>query len=113
MAFPTVVGPRVNPPHMNDGVGAVGVGARGASGQKTEVSYLRPRTRSGHDIAIRVDLDAGVNYEQVASVNHAVDVQRQDERRAQITLNPADTLPNKDFILRWRVAGEKVKTGVI
>ncbi|QOV88908.1 VIT domain-containing protein [Humisphaera borealis] len=113
LAFPTVVGPRFNPPHIRDGIGAVGPGARGTSGQNSEVTYLRPETRTGHDIAIAVDLDAGVNYEELASVNHAVQVQRHDGRRATIALSPHDTLPNKDFVLRWRVAGDKVKTGLI
>lgn len=113
MAFPTVVGPRFNPPHMTDGIGAVGSGGRGNSGQRTEVSYLPPGTRTGHDIAIAVDLDAGVAVEEIRSVNHAVKVERKDERRATIALDPADTLPNKDFVLRWRVAGDKVKSGLI
>lgn len=113
LAFPTVVGPRFNPPHLSNGIGAVGPGARGTSGQKTEVSYLRPETRTGHDIAIAVDLDAGVKYEELASTHHAVQVQRRDDRRATVTLDPADTLPNKDFVLRWRVAGDQVKTGLI
>lgn len=113
LAFPMVVGPRYNPPHTTDGIGAVGPGARGASGQRTEVSYLPPGTRPGHDISLAVDLDAGVAFEEVRSVNHAVHVRRQDERRAVVTLDPADGVPNKDFVLRWRVAGDHVKTGVI
>jgi Ca-activated chloride channel homolog len=59
-AFPMVVGPRFNPPGSTKGVGAVGRGATGASGQSTEVTYLRPGERSGHDIALEVEIDAGV-----------------------------------------------------
>src|SRR6266705_5589034 len=43
--FPMVVGPRFNPPGMSEGVGAVGRGRKGASAQKTEVSYLAPQER--------------------------------------------------------------------
>src|SRR3954470_2523601 len=61
--FPMVVGPRFNPPGSKEGVGAVARGRQGHSGQKTEVSYLRPRERSGHDIVLEVELDAGVSIE--------------------------------------------------
>lgn len=113
LAFPMVVGPRFNPPGTTDGIGAVGPGARGGTAQKTEVSTLRPGTRNGHDISLLVDLDAGVPYEEVRSINHAVSVTRQDEQRAIVRLNSADSVPNKDFLLRWRVAGDRVKSGVV
>lgn len=113
LVFPMVVGPRFNPPGTSDGIGAVGTDGRGSSGQKTELSYLPPGTRTGHDIALAVDLDAGVAFEEVRSVNHKVAVARKDERHATVTLDPADSVPNKDFVLRWRVAGDAVKSGVV
>ena len=111
--FPMVVGPRFNPPGTADGIGAVATGARGATGQPTEISYLPPGTRSGHDISLAVDLDAGVAMEETQSVNHKVSVARTDARRAKIVLDAADSLPNKDFVLRWRVAGDAVKSGLV
>src|SRR3954452_12396801 len=71
-AFPMVVGPRFNPPGMTSGIGAVAQGSRGASGQKTEVPYLRPEQRSGHDISLAVSWDTGVPVERVESRNHQV-----------------------------------------
>ncbi|MCP4509710.1 MAG: hypothetical protein GY826_25320, partial [Fuerstiella sp.] len=59
--FPMVVGPRFNPPAMTDGVGAVARGAQGASGQKTEVQYLAPNERSGHDVSLSLNIAAGVD----------------------------------------------------
>ena len=56
--FPMVVGPRFNPPGCSDGVGAVARGRPGISGQETEVQYLKPNERSGHDISLAVELDA-------------------------------------------------------
>ncbi|MBI5018592.1 MAG: VWA domain-containing protein [Deltaproteobacteria bacterium] len=111
--FPMVVGPRYNPAGSNDGIGAVGRGSHGASGQSTEVQYLKPGERSGHDIGLSVDLNAGVALEEVASTTHAIDVQRTAPARARIRIKPADTFPNKDFVLRFRVAGKLVKTGVV
>ncbi|MDB5294752.1 MAG: marine proteobacterial sortase target protein [Phycisphaerales bacterium] len=113
LAFPMVVGPRFNPPGSTDGIGAVGPGGRGASAQAAEVSYLPPGTRSGHDVSLAVDLDAGVAYEEIRSVNHSVKVDRRDARHAAVTLDKGDSIPNKDFVLRWRVASDRVKAGLI
>ena len=107
--FPMVVGPRFNPPGSTDGVGAVGQGSRGASGQRTEVQYLRPGQRSGHDIALSVTLDAGVPLEGVECGSHKVSVNRTGPSKAQVALDPADRIPNKDFVLRYKVAGDRVK----
>ncbi len=111
--FPMVVGPRFNPPGTSDGVGAVGHATPGASGQKTEVSYLRPDERSGHDIALKVNLDAGVAVEKIESRNHAVKVQQPDVRHASVVLDKSDSIPNKDFVLRYKVAGEHTKSGLV
>jgi Ca-activated chloride channel family protein len=110
--FPMVVGPRYNPAGSTEGVGAVPNGAVGVSGQKTEVQYLKPGERSGHDIGLTVDVNAGVKVEEMVSVNHQIQRRSDGEGGEVVTLAAGDKLPNKDFVLRWRVAGEKVKTGV-
>jgi Ca-activated chloride channel family protein len=112
-AFPMVVGPRFNPPSSTDGIGAVGRGAPGDSRQKTEVQFLRPGERSGHDIALAVQLDAGVPVEAIESRSHRVAVKKQSPRRAEVVLDDAERIPNRDFLLRWKVAGEGVKSGLI
>jgi len=66
------VGPRFNPPGSTDGIGAVAQGKAGISGQKTEVQYLRPDTRSGHDISLALDVDAGVAIEAVQCSSHVI-----------------------------------------
>ena len=111
--FPMVVGPRFNPPGTGDGVGAVGRGSRGKPGQKTEVQYLRPAERSGHDVAVVVTLDALVPVEAVESRTHKIKVERSSPRVAAVTLDAGDRVPNKDFVLRWKVAGEGVRSGLV
>ena len=111
--FPMVVGPRFNPPHVADGIGAAARGDRGASGQKTEVQYLKPDERSGHDISLALDIDAGVKVEQVESRNHRVAVSRPQESTARVQLASDDAVPNKDFVLRYKVAGDRVKSAVM
>lgn len=111
--FPMVIGPRFNPPGFAGGVGAVDRGRTGASGQSTEIQYLKPGERTAHAIDVEVDLDAGVSIEQLRSVNHKIAVTRPDERRAVVRLDPGDSLPNKDFVLRYKVAGDRLKTGFL
>ncbi len=74
---------------------------------------LRPGADGGHDIDIVVDLDAGVPLETIESVNHAADVVRDGESRARVQLRPTDTIPNKDFVLRYRVAADRLRFGVL
>jgi hypothetical protein len=81
--FPMVVGPRFNPPGIADGVGAVPRDKQGWSGQKTEVSYLAPGERSGHDIALRVEMDAGVAIEEAGCRSHAITPERRSPGRAE------------------------------
>lgn len=111
--FPMVVGPRFNPPGSTSGVGAVGRENRGRSGQPTEVSYLRPGERSGHDIALAVNIDAGVSIESIESPSHVVDVTQPAPERAAVTLRATDSIPNKDFVLRYKLAGDRVKAAVL
>lgn len=111
--FPMVVGPRFNPPGTTNGVGSVGNGNVGASGQTTEVQYLRPDERSGHDIGLVVDLNAGVDIEEIETPNHKVNVERSGKSQATVALAKDDSLPNRDFVLRYKVAGDRTKSGLI
>jgi Ca-activated chloride channel family protein len=111
--FPMVVGPRFNPPATTDGIGAASRDTQGASGQRTEVSYLAPNERSGHDIALQVDLDGGVAIEEVGCRSHATSTERRSPERMTVSLKPEDSIPNKDFVLRYRVAGERIKSGLL
>jgi Ca-activated chloride channel family protein len=111
--FPMVVGPRFNPPGYSEGIGAAGRGDRGASGQAKEVQYLRPTERSGHDISLTLDIDAGVTVEKLESRNHKVKIAKRDEHVATVQLDEADKIPNKDFVLRYKVAGDRVKSAVM
>src|SRR5262245_46190569 len=112
--FPMVVGPRFNPPGYSEGIGTKAHGqAVGVTGQKTEISYLRPNQRSGHDISVSVNLDAGVKIEKVESVNHKIKTESPEVGLTHVTLDPSDSIPNKDFVLRYKVAGDKVKSAIM
>ena len=111
--FPMVVGPRFNPPGSSDGVGAVARGTHGSSGQATEVQYLAPGERSGQDIDLAVSIDAGVRIERLESPSHVIAVNRPADHRAEVTLGALDRIPNKDFVLRYTVAGDHIKSAML
>ncbi len=111
--FPMVVGPRYNPPGYSGGVAALAHGKPGRSTQQTEVQYLRPNERSGHDISLEVDIDAGVSIERLWSASHAIAPKKLSDSRRKVMLSQHDSIPNKDFVLRYRVAGAKIKTALL
>ncbi len=111
--FPMVVGPRYNPPGWKDGVGAVAKGKGGTSGQPVEVQYLKPGERSGHDISLTLDIDAGVAIEAVKCPTHAIETEQPSPSRMRIELSRLDAIPNKDFVLRYKVAGARMKTAFL
>jgi Ca-activated chloride channel family protein len=69
--------------------------------------------RSGHDISLDVTLDAGLIIDNLTSKTHDVDIQRPDIRSARLHLKENSTIPNKDFILRYDVAGQAIQDAVL
>jgi Ca-activated chloride channel homolog len=112
-AFPMVVGPRFNPPGPTSGIGAVARGENGISGQSAEVQYLKPGERSGHDIALTLEVNAGVAIEETQCRSHVVAETRPQPERRVVTLSRNDRIPNKDFVFRYRVAGDQIKSGLL
>ena len=110
-SFPMVVGPRFIPG------GPTSTGSRGWAPNTTDVPdasritppVLRPGQRSGHDISVKVTLDAGTKLQQLVSPSHQVDIQRKGRQRALIELKQEDSIPNKDFVLRYQVDGKVPK----
>lgn len=110
--FPAVVGPRYNPPGHDDPVAAVPRGTNRQSARGTAVRYLRPDERSAHDLSIDVSIDAGVVIEELQS-SHQIVASRPTETSASVALAGAAMIPNRDFILRFRVAGETIKSNLL
>jgi Ca-activated chloride channel family protein len=110
--FPTVVGPRYNPPGHADPITPAPRGTAEQSRGGATVTYLRPNERSGHDISISVDIDAGVAIEELKST-HTIKSDRPDETTAQVTLASESTIPNRDFVLDFQVAGKTVKSNLM
>lgn len=105
--FPMVVGPRFNPPHTTDGVGAIARGSRSRT-QRTSIPYMRPNERSGHDIDLAVTIDAGVPIQEIQCASHVVETSGEGSAHRTVRLGRHDRIPNKDFVLRYRVAGDRI-----
>ena len=110
--FPTVVGPRFNPPSHPDPVQALPRGGRTKTPGATGVEYLAPMERSGSDLGITVSIDAGVPIEEITST-HDITVERDGPASATVQLAQRTTIPNRDFVLDFRVAGAAVKSNLM
>ncbi len=109
--FPMVVGPRFNPPSSPDPIAAVPSDDQKTAGKA--IRYLRPDERSSHDIDLTVNIDAGVSIESIDCDSHKIVVQQTEKAQATVKLAKEDRIPNKDFVLRYKVAGEKPKVAML
>jgi Ca-activated chloride channel family protein len=73
---------------------------------------LPPGTISGHNIAVSVEIDAGVPIGDVRSTSHQITTDRSGNI-VRVQLANSDTIPNKDLILRYRVAGENTRATIL
>ena len=110
--FPAVVGPRFNPPGHPDPVHALPRGGRTKTPGGTALEYLAPAERSGHDLGITVSIDAGVPIEEITST-HEITVERDGPAVATVQLAQRTTIPNRDFVLDFRIAGATVKSNLM
>ncbi len=104
IVFPMVAGPRFVPAAAKTAAGADSV----------QPTVLPEGLRSSHDIGLTVDIDAGVPLRGVASTSHRIVESKGDApSRTRVTLAAGDTIPNKDFVLRYDVAGDAPQMAVL
>ncbi len=98
-SFPMVVGPRYleNTPDAN----------------KISPPITPKGTRTGTNIDLTVNINAGAPIQEFASVLHKVRTNRQGENGMRVTLAKADEIPNRDFILRYSVSTDSIQDGFI
>ena len=73
---------------------------------------LKPGYRTGHDIHLSVSLDAGVPVRDIEIVNHAATLERRDTSKARVKISSMDSIPNKDFVMKYKVVGEKPEMAI-
>ena len=113
--FPMVVGPRFVPgaPTGRSGTGRVPDTTRVPDASRITPPVAPEGVRAGHDISLTVELDAGVEIEALDSRLHEIDVERPAKSRAVVSLRSQQQIPNRDFVLRYQVAGSDVKSGLL
>ena len=115
--FPMVVGPRYVPGTPADNK-PLGNGFAPDTDRVPDASRITPKPvppgmRSGHDISLEVTLDAGLIIDNIASKSHVVDIERPDLHSARLRLREGATIPNKDFVLRYDVAGQSIQDALL
>ncbi len=103
--FPMVVGPRYIPgtqiDHSID------------TDRVPDASRISPPVmRSGHDIGVTVEIDAGSIVSHVSSTSHQLRIDREGQI-VRVKLGGEDTIPNKDLILRYQVAGDNTQATIL
>ena len=100
--FPTVVGPRYNSPQ----------GA--AAGEKwVATPHLPAALPSPAAFEIKVTLDTPVPVKEIASRSHDVRIDGGDGGPATVTLKPGVAGNDRDFLLDYRLAGDRVEAGLM
>ncbi|MEB3213256.1 MAG: VIT domain-containing protein, partial [Leptolyngbyaceae bacterium] len=121
--FPMVVGPRYIPGisledgRLDAGSAPLPMTLNQDTDQVPDASRLNapilpPHLRSGHDIAVTLEIDAGVALQQVRSPSHPLYITSQGTS-TRITLADQDTIPNKDLIVRYQVMGDRLQATVL
>ncbi|MDH6167098.1 Ca-activated chloride channel family protein [Variovorax boronicumulans] len=102
--FPTVVGPRYNSPQSEN-----------AQAKWVAQPTLHAGAAPSTSFKLKATIDTPMGLKEVRSTTHAIDVKKSEEdQHADITLTadgrPAD---NRDFVLDYRLAGEKIESGLM
>ncbi len=119
--FPMVVGPRFIPgsPTGKSAGGWSPDTDKVPDAAKITPPVLKPGERNGHDINVTVRLNAGFAIRSLESPSHRTVITGQQEETGaysgpvEIRLKPSDTIPNKDFVLRYKVAGAKPEMALL
>lgn len=117
-AFPLVVGPRYIPGNP------ISVGDHGTmpnSDQVPDASRISPPVAgvhtddatAGHDVSMEVNLAAGVPVGDVESTSHKIFADRTGADSYHVTLADQAVPPNKDFILKYKVAGTGISDAIL
>ncbi|MBT2301271.1 VWA domain-containing protein [Variovorax paradoxus] len=102
--FPTVLGPRYNSPQSEN---------RNAKwvAQPTLREGVAPNTA----FKIKLALDTPLGIKEIRSASHAIDIRKNnDDQHVDVALaQSAEPANNRDFVLAWRLAGEKIESGLM
>ncbi|HET6420499.1 MAG TPA: VIT domain-containing protein, partial [Geobacteraceae bacterium] len=103
--YPTVVGPRYS-----------NKTTAGASPSEKWVQspYLHEGEQPPYEFDLKVNIASGIPLKEIASPSHRVDISYQDPSRASVRLAQGEKSGgNRDFILKYRLAGGAIESGLL
>jgi Ca-activated chloride channel family protein len=108
--FPMVVGPRYMGEARSLGRKQSGSGWARDNRRVGDASRISPPmlgrgTRPGHDISVNLRINAGVAISDLKSKSHRTTLQQPNPDTAAIQLDRGDRIPNKDFVVSYRLTG--------
>lgn len=104
-SYPTVVGPRYS--NAKESTAA-------QSEKWVKNPYLRQGEKPTYSFEIAVNLAAGMPIKELASTSHKINTSYTGPSTAKVTLDRSDTGGgNRDYILRYRLAGDKIQSGLL
>ncbi len=111
--FPTVVGPRYA--SLKEPQAGVSDGdSVGAVPEWVISPYLPDGNTPPGEYNVTVNLSAGVPISDISCKSHEIHVEKESGEKARITLaNPEDYAGNRDFILKYRLTGEQIQSGLV
>jgi Ca-activated chloride channel family protein len=107
--FPMVVGPRFFPGQATgskSGSGWAKDTTRVPDASRISPPVLGRGYRSGHDISIEVVADAGIPIKNFDVPTHTITEHPSRKGALHLELAKDDSIPNRDFVLRYSVRGE-------
>lgn len=123
LTVPLVVGPRFQPPDagrppagggLDDVAPAPGTWQLDALPVYPPVHGVNlPPSIEPDRVALSVRLDGGVAVQAVGSPTHALDVQTLSARERTVRLAQGRVIDNRDFVLRYRLAGAGTAAGLL
>jgi Ca-activated chloride channel family protein len=102
--FPTVVGPRYNSPQSQN-----------AQAKWVAQPTLREGVAPNTAFKLKVALDTPLGIKEIRSATHAIDIRKNnDDQHADVALAQSGApANNRDFVLDYRLAGEKIESGLM
>lgn len=106
--FPMVVGPRYIPGNYVEGYFNPSID----DADRITPPVLPEGMRSGHDINLSLSLNTGgIPITDISSAQHEIIKTQTQGNKAIISLKEGDTIPNKDFILRYSLDSDEPQFG--
>lgn len=110
--FPTVVGPRYAAPQAEKD--ATDKADPGQANDWVHSPYLPDGNTPPGSYEIDVHLSTGVPIAELSSKSHQIQVTQNGDSDVRVTLaHPEDYAGNRDFILKYKLAGESVQSGLV